>query len=217
MRLPHGTGCDRHRGADVPDQLEGQARAGCPPLPNRSSRYGPPRDRTLTGGIPPVSLREHELRGTRSFPELRLQLLGPLLHRKFRHVAGLLLPPRHGGLPGAPRRGPLSPTGRGSLGSTSVRDGATEIRGAGPERPPMNCPVCGWEHFPAGGGKAAPSADGGGCPYKGAVYKGLRAGHDQIYFGRWRRLDANSIDLRRACHQLERLLREITAALETED
>jgi hypothetical protein len=46
---------------------------------------------------------------------------------------------------------------------------------------------------------------------------GLRAGHDQIYFGRWRRMDANTIDLRRAYHQLQRLLREIAAALETED
>ena len=81
----------------------------------------------------------------------------------------------------------------------------------------MNCPVCGWEHFPAGGGRATPSAGGGGCPYKGEAYKGMRAGHDQIYFGRWRRMDANPIDLRRAYHQLERLLREIAAALETED
>jgi hypothetical protein len=80
----------------------------------------------------------------------------------------------------------------------------------------MNCKICGWEHSPAGGGKKPP-ADGGACPYKGTAYMGLRAGHDQIYFGRWRRMDANSIDLRRAYHQLQRLLREIAVALETED
>ena len=81
----------------------------------------------------------------------------------------------------------------------------------------MNCPICGWEHFPAvGRGRTAP-AKGGACPYKGTAYAGLRAGHDQIYFGRWRGMDANSIDLRRACHQLERLLRDIAVALEKED
>jgi hypothetical protein len=55
------------------------------------------------------------------------------------------------------------------------------------------------------------------CPYKGSAYEGLRAGHDQIYFGRWRRMDATSIELRKAYRQLERLLREIAAALEAED
>ena len=81
----------------------------------------------------------------------------------------------------------------------------------------MNCPNCGVEHFPAPGmGRTAP-AKGGACPYKGTAYAGLRAGHDQIYFGRWRGMDANSIDLRRAYHQLERLLRDIAVALEKED
>jgi len=81
----------------------------------------------------------------------------------------------------------------------------------------MNCPICGWEHFPAGGGRRTISAKGEACPYRGTAYTGLRAGHDQIYFGRWRRMDATSIDLRRACHQMERLLREIAGVLETED
>ncbi|HEX9849140.1 hypothetical protein [Candidatus Deferrimicrobium sp.] len=81
----------------------------------------------------------------------------------------------------------------------------------------MNCPICGWEHFPAAGrGRTAP-AKGGSCPYKGTEYAELRAGHDQIYFGRWRGMDANSIDLRRAYHQLGRLLRDIAVALEKED
>ena len=55
------------------------------------------------------------------------------------------------------------------------------------------------------------------CPYQGVPYTELRAGHDQIYFGRWRRMDATTIDLRRGYHQLERLLDKIAVALETED
>lgn len=82
----------------------------------------------------------------------------------------------------------------------------------------MSCPVCGGEHFPGiAGGKTARSADGRVCPYERSAYMGLRAGHDQLYFGRWRRLDATSIDLRKARRQLERLLRGIAAVLETED
>lgn len=45
----------------------------------------------------------------------------------------------------------------------------------------------------------------------------LRAGHDQIYFGRWRRMDATSIDVRKAYHRLKKLLDRIAVALETED
>ena len=46
---------------------------------------------------------------------------------------------------------------------------------------------------------------------------GLRAGHDLLYFGRWRRMDATTIDVRKAHHQMKRLLGEISIALETED
>jgi len=81
----------------------------------------------------------------------------------------------------------------------------------------MNCPVCGADHFPAPGEGGAAPPGGRPCPYRGAPYMGLRAGHDQIYFGRWRTMDATPIDLRRAWHRLERLLREIVAALEAED
>ena len=82
----------------------------------------------------------------------------------------------------------------------------------------MNCSICGGEHLSVGGsgGKATP-ADVRTCPYKGAAYPELRAGHDQLYFGRWRRIDATSIDLRKAYRQLERLLNEIAAAIEKED
>src|SRR3989304_305578 len=66
-------------------------------------------------------------------------------------------------------------------------------------------------HSTTGRGRRPPAKEGT-CPYKGVAYVELRAGHDQIYFGRWRRMDASSIDLRKAYRQLERLLREIAAA-----
>ena len=81
----------------------------------------------------------------------------------------------------------------------------------------MSCPVCGAEHLSAPGGERTTPAGKGACPYQGGPYAGLRAGHDQVYFGRWRRMEATSIDLRRGYRQLERLLREIAVALETED
>lgn len=83
--------------------------------------------------------------------------------------------------------------------------------------PVMICPICGSEHFSAPGRGRATPGGGRSCPYQGGPYAGLRAGHDQIYFGRWRRMDATSIDLRRASSQLKRLLREIGIALEKED
>jgi hypothetical protein len=80
----------------------------------------------------------------------------------------------------------------------------------------MGCPFCGAEHLPTlRGGKADP-AGAGPCPYQGAPYAELRAAHDQIYFGRWRRVEATSSDIRRARRQLERLLSGLARALETE-
>jgi hypothetical protein len=81
----------------------------------------------------------------------------------------------------------------------------------------MNCPHCGVEHFPEpAGGKKADGGEGG-CPYLGAPYPRLRAGHDELFYGRWRRADASPLDLRRAHHRLRRLLDEIAAALGSED
>jgi hypothetical protein len=57
------------------------------------------------------------------------------------------------------------------------------------------------EHFTSGG--TVP------CPYLELPYPDLRAGHDQIYFGRWRRLDATPLDIQRAHRQIDRHLRAI--------
>ncbi len=60
------------------------------------------------------------------------------------------------------------------------------------------------------GGKVA-------CPYEGLAYAELRAGHDRVYFGRWRKVEACSIDIRRAYHQLGRHLSAISQTLGGKD
>lgn len=78
----------------------------------------------------------------------------------------------------------------------------------------MTCPTCGAElafhsaRSPAG--KVA-------CPYETLAYAGLRAGHDQIYFGPWRKMDASPADILRAYNQIGRHLRAIRKALESKD
>ncbi len=81
----------------------------------------------------------------------------------------------------------------------------------------VNCRVCGAEHAAAPRGTPSASGADAPCPYGGMPYAALRAGHDQLYFGRWRKTDATPIDVRQARRGLERLLRAIAAVLETED
>lgn len=80
----------------------------------------------------------------------------------------------------------------------------------------MSCPICGVEHLPTPAGGTAASGGSRACPYQGVAYAELRAGHDQLYFGRWRSSNANSIDLRKAHNQLRILLKEIARALDAE-
>ncbi|MGE5188989.1 MAG: hypothetical protein ACM3NF_02915 [Gemmatimonadota bacterium] len=79
------------------------------------------------------------------------------------------------------------------------------------------CRVCGAAHSPSPAGAASGGVGGIACPYGGAAYARLRAGHDQLYFGRWRSLDATRRDIRMARDGLERLLRAIGAVLAAED
>jgi hypothetical protein len=79
------------------------------------------------------------------------------------------------------------------------------------------CPACGAElsfdsrKVPSGG-KGKPV-----CPYDGFAYAVLRAGHDKIYFGRWRKIDSSSGDVLRAYHQLGRHLAAIGKVLGDKD
>jgi len=72
------------------------------------------------------------------------------------------------------------------------------------------CPKCGAE--------LRTGADAGrGCPYSGLAYAALRAGHDAIYFGPWRRMDASSLEIRRAYHRVGRHLAAIADVLAEAD
>lgn len=80
----------------------------------------------------------------------------------------------------------------------------------------MSCPHCGAEHFPEPAGEKAAGGAEAGCPYRGAPYPKLRAGHDELYFGRWRQSDASPLDLRRGRNRLRALLGWIGDALGAE-
>ena len=51
------------------------------------------------------------------------------------------------------------------------------------------------------------------CPYLTLPFAALRAGHDQIYFGPWRKVEFTQSDLRRAYNQLGRHLGAIADTL----
>jgi hypothetical protein len=79
------------------------------------------------------------------------------------------------------------------------------------------CPHCGAElrRGPRSGG----SRPGGtqGCPYDGLAYAVLRAGHDALYFGPWRRIDVPPLEIRRGYHRIGRHLDAIGAELAGHD
>lgn len=81
----------------------------------------------------------------------------------------------------------------------------------------LNCPNCGAELFYDP--RRIPAADKGGvvCPYEGLPFARLRAGHDQIYFGPWRKIDSGPPDVLRAYHRIGRHLFTIGKALEGKD
>ena len=56
-----------------------------------------------------------------------------------------------------------------------------------------------------------------GCPYDGLAYAALRAGHDAIYFGAWRRMDAPPLEIRRGYHGIGRRLDAIGRELAGHD
>jgi len=78
----------------------------------------------------------------------------------------------------------------------------------------VTCPACGavlTSHSrKTGAGKIV-------CPYEGLAYSDLRAGHDRIYFGPWRKMDAGPSDIVRAYYQIGRHLQSIGRALGGKD
>jgi hypothetical protein len=77
----------------------------------------------------------------------------------------------------------------------------------------FRCPTCGAElRFEPAGGGGRP-----GCPYDGLWYAELRAGHDAVYFGAWRKIEASPFEVRRAYEQLRRHLDRIARTLDGKD
>lgn len=80
-----------------------------------------------------------------------------------------------------------------------------------------HCPRCGAElrGDPRRGGACPPRTPG--CPYDRLAYAALRAEHDAIYFGPWRRIDAPPLEIRRAYHGIGRHLDAIGRELAGHD
>lgn len=80
-----------------------------------------------------------------------------------------------------------------------------------------HCPHCGAELRGGARGSGSPGGGTPGCPYDRLAYGTLRAGHDAIYFGPWRRIDAPPTEIRRGFHRIGRHLDAIGAELESHD
>ena len=79
---------------------------------------------------------------------------------------------------------------------------------------PYRCPVCNvpLEEDRDAGFRIPPQ-----CPYSGTAYPELCALHDKLYFGRWRKMEADPNDIRRGYAKLGRLLTRMKDAVERED
>lgn len=75
------------------------------------------------------------------------------------------------------------------------------------------CPACKVELLYGPGKRTSSSGGEVPCPYLHLPFAELRAGHDQIYFGPWRKAEATQSDIRRAYHQLGRHLNAIAETL----
>jgi len=81
----------------------------------------------------------------------------------------------------------------------------------------FRCPNCGAELRFAPPGVGASAGARPGCPYDGLSYAELRAGHDALYFGAWRKIEASPFEVHRAYRQLQRHLDATAKALAAED
>jgi hypothetical protein len=81
----------------------------------------------------------------------------------------------------------------------------------------FRCPNCGAELRCDPRRAGTPSGGRPACPYDGLAYPALRAGHDAIYFGPWRKIEASPLDLRRGYLQIGRHLDTIAKALAGQD
>ncbi|HEU5361552.1 MAG TPA: hypothetical protein VFU42_10395 [Candidatus Deferrimicrobiaceae bacterium] len=79
---------------------------------------------------------------------------------------------------------------------------------------PTRCPVCDTplEEDEDAGFKIPPE-----CPYLDTAYPELCALHDKVYFGRWRKMEADQNDVRRGYRKLGRLLVMMKDAIRREN
>ena len=79
---------------------------------------------------------------------------------------------------------------------------------------PFRCPVCNalMEEDKDAGFKIPPQ-----CPYLYTSYPELCALHDKLYFGKWRKMEANPNDIKRAFAKLNQLLFKMKEVIEIEN
>jgi len=75
------------------------------------------------------------------------------------------------------------------------------------------CPACKAELIYHPGKRTSSTGGEVPCPYLSLPLAELRAGHDQIYFGPWRKMEATQLDIQRAYNQLGRHLTAIGTTL----
>jgi len=81
-----------------------------------------------------------------------------------------------------------------------------------PDASPFRCGNCGAELRNPVPARGTPSR----CPYDGLPLAALRAGHDAIYFGPWRKIDASPFEVRRAYRRIGHHLEAIRRVLSGE-
>ena len=79
---------------------------------------------------------------------------------------------------------------------------------------PYRCPVCNTplEEDKDAGFKIPPR-----CPYSGTAYPEQCALHDKLYFGKWRKMEAGPIDIKRGYAKLGRLMAMMKEVVEREN
>jgi len=79
---------------------------------------------------------------------------------------------------------------------------------------PFRCPVCNTllEEDEDAGFKIPPQ-----CPYLNTSYPDLCALHDKIYFGKWRKMEANPNEIKRAYAKLDQLLSKVEEVVRKEN
>ena len=79
---------------------------------------------------------------------------------------------------------------------------------------PYRCPVCNapLEEDKDAGFKIPPQ-----CPYLNTAYPELCSLHDKLYFGKWRKMEADPNDIKRAFAKLGRLLSKMKEVVEKEN